>query len=148
MPVVRRQELEPYVEFYALWAEDADEEEPAESPEPAEAELLEVRERRLCFRSGGHTHHASFTAEVWDQEPPADEREIWESSADTQWYCRSGEMALWSYGGPSEPVVELGTADTLWRVRAYVSGQERVRELAQQEVPAGVERFLVQFWPV
>ncbi|MEU5893511.1 hypothetical protein ABZ835_42805 [Streptomyces sp. NPDC047461] len=148
MPVVRRQELEPYVEFYALWAEDADEEEPAESPEPAEAELLQVRERRLCFRSGGHTHHASFTAEVWDQEPPADEREIWESSADTQWYCRSGEMALWSYGGPSEPVVELGMADTLRRVRAYVSGKERVRELAQQEVPAGVERFLVQFWPV
>ncbi|AZQ40069.1 hypothetical protein EJ357_47380 [Streptomyces cyaneochromogenes] len=99
------------------------------------------------FQERGRTHHAAFTAEVWDQEPPKDEREAWEASADAQWFCQSGEVALWSYGGTSESVVELGTPDTLWRVRACVTGQERVRELAQQEVPAGMERFLVQFWP-
>ncbi|MDC0766739.1 hypothetical protein [Streptomyces sp. HD] len=143
----RRQDLDVYVEFYALWAEDADEDEPGESPEPAEDELLASRDRRLCFRSGGHTHQAAFTAEVWDQEPAKAEQESWEASADAEWFCRSGEVALWSYGGTSESVVELGAPDTLWRVRAYVTGQERVRQLAQQEVPAGVERFLVQFWP-
>jgi len=145
MPMLRRQELEVYVEFYALWAEDAYEEEPGESPKAAE-ELLTSGDGRLCFRSGGHTHHAVFTAEVWDQVPPKEGR-AWESSAEVEWFCRSGEMALWSYGGPSDPVVELGAADTLWRVRAYVAGQERVRELAQQEVPTRVEQFLVQFWP-
>ncbi|MFF3762783.1 hypothetical protein ACFYYR_01615 [Streptomyces sp. NPDC001922] len=145
MPMLSRQEVEVYVEFYALWAENADEEGPGESPEPA-MELLESREGRLVLRSGGHTHRASVTAEVWDGTPPKDERP-WEASAEAEWLCPSGEVSLWSYGGPSDPVVELGEAGLRWRTRAYVTGQERVRELAQQEVPAGVEQFLLQFWP-
>ncbi|WP_432095704.1 hypothetical protein [Streptomyces sp. bgisy100] len=145
MPILSHREVEVHVEFYALWAEDADEEERGESPEPGMA-LLESREGRLIFRSGGHTHCAAFTVEVWDEAPPQDGRD-WEASAETEWFCRSGRVSLWSYGGPSEPVVDLGAAGKLWRTRAYVTGQEQVRELAQQEVPVKVERFLVQFWP-
>ncbi|MFF0199766.1 hypothetical protein [Streptomyces sp. NPDC005017] len=136
-----------YVEFYALWTEDSDEVDPGEVPVPAETELLASRDRRLCFRSGGHTHSAASTTEIWDREPPQDERETWEACADAEWFCRSGEVALWSYGGPSEPLVELGLPDTSWQVRAYVTGQERARRLAQQGAPEDVERFLVQFWP-
>ncbi|MFD5305113.1 hypothetical protein ACFVOO_32380 [Streptomyces rochei] len=147
MVLLRRQELAVDVEFYALWAEDADEADPGESPDPVEEGLLLSADRHLCIGTGGHTHQAAFVTEVWDEEPPQADVGAWEGSADAEWYCRSGEVMLWSYGGPSEPAIELGRSDTWWRVRVRVAGRRRVRELAQQEVPVGVERFLLQFWP-
>jgi hypothetical protein len=48
---------------------------------------------------------------------------------------------------PCEEAIELGQVGRRWHVRVYVSGRERVRELAEREVPVHAERYLLRFWP-
>ncbi|GAA5207213.1 hypothetical protein GCM10023323_21800 [Streptomyces thinghirensis] len=80
--------------------------------DPVEEGLLLSTDRHVRIGTGGHTRQAAFVTEVWDVELRQAEAGAWEESADAEWYCTSGEVMLWSYGGPSGPVIELGRPDT------------------------------------
>ena len=49
--------------------------------------------------------------------------------------------------GAIEELVDLGRAETSWRVRVDCAGREEVARLSVSEVPEGVEQYLAQFWP-
>ncbi|MFF2130713.1 hypothetical protein ACFVW1_36175 [Streptomyces olivochromogenes] len=42
--------------------------------------------------------------------------------------------------------IHLSDTDAMWQVRVYCDGRREVARLAQEDVPEGVERYLVQFW--
>jgi hypothetical protein len=84
--------------------------------------------------------------EVRDDQPPADGG-AWEAQGEAGMDVPSGQVREWTYGGPCEDAIELGEAGRRWHARVNVSGRDRVRELAEQEVPVHAERYLLQFWP-
>ncbi|MFJ6940547.1 hypothetical protein [Streptomyces sp. NPDC101132] len=151
--LVASQVLDVHVEFHAFALQEADDmevpapfpEELETSPEPA---FLTAHDKRLDFASAGHTHHAALTAEVWSGEPPMHAGESWEAQGEAEILSTTGELSVETMSGvAAETVVELGRPETLWRVRAYGSGRAEVARLAAVDVPEGVERYLVQFWP-
>ncbi|MEV7196239.1 hypothetical protein AB0N81_31210 [Streptomyces sp. NPDC093510] len=147
MVLVRRERFPVLIERFLLWLQDADEDLNDNWPEDTE-ELLSAAPGRVDIRSGGHTHHAAFTVEVWDGPPEADRTVAWEAVGEAELESPSGSLQLHTAGGPDENVIDLGVAGRRWRLRAHVVGRREVAELARQGVPDGVERFLLQFWPV
>ncbi|MFF3950792.1 hypothetical protein ACFYYN_39240 [Streptomyces sp. NPDC001902] len=150
--LLRHQQVEVDVDFYGFCLQEAaDQFVPEMYPDGRESigePFLTARPGRLDIESGGHTHTAHLRAEVFDAEPPADTREPWEASGQAPLFSQSGELRIWGVaGGPMEESLELGATDTQWQVRVYCSGRAEVGRLAQLEVPKGVERYLVQFWP-
>ncbi|GAA2644174.1 hypothetical protein GCM10010307_48290 [Streptomyces vastus] len=150
--LIQQQELDVEVDFYGFALQDLDDTQvPLEYPEGREAggAFLTVHEGRLDIESAGHTHTAALTAEVWDAEPPAaDGRGAWEERAEARLHCPSGELALWGVAtGPMDASVHLSDTDGMWQVRVYCEGRREVQRLAQEGVPEGIERYLVQFWP-
>ncbi|MEU5608727.1 hypothetical protein AB0H03_08260 [Streptomyces sparsogenes] len=84
--LVRQQSMEIPVDFYGFSLQDGDDTQapvpfPDESP-GADADFLTPFAQRVDVRSAGHTHRALLTAEVWDEEPPADRREMWEAQGE------------------------------------------------------------------
>lgn len=147
-----QQKLDVEVDSYGFALQDLDDTQvPLEYPEGREAgrAFLTAHEGRLDIESAGHTHTAAMTAEVWDGEPAAsDDRGDWEEKAEAQLHSPSGELALWSVAaGPRDTHVHLSDTDGMWQVRVYCEGRREVARLAQEDVPEGVERYLVQFWP-
>lgn len=147
MGLVSRQHLDADVDFYVLWLEDASETSNGSEPD-GEVPFVSSCDGRVYIRSGGHTHTADFAVEVWDQMPQPDPGP-WEDQGEAELRVPSGEVVLWTYGGSSEGEIDVGSPGRNWHVRIYVTGQQRVHELAQQgETPKGVERYLAQFWPM
>jgi hypothetical protein len=150
--LIQQQELDVEVDYYGFALQDLDDTQiPLEYPEGREAggAFLTAHEGRLDIESAGHTHTAALTAEAWDSEPPAaDGRGDWEERAEVRLHCPSGELALWGVAtGPMDTSVHLSDTDGMWQVRVYCEGRREVQRLAQEGVPEGVERYLVQFWP-
>ncbi|GAB7028601.1 hypothetical protein JCM4914_00620 [Streptomyces platensis subsp. malvinus] len=142
-----RQELEVEVEFYSFALQEADDSlVPNPFPEDSESDdFISLHERRIDIKSGGHTHTATLTAEVWTTAPEVVEGE-WEAEGGGEIECPTGELAVREMMGNSGNYIELKQAG-LWKFRAYCTGREAVYRLAQVDVPSGVERYLVQFWP-
>jgi hypothetical protein len=150
--LIRQQELDVEVDFYGFALQDVDDSQvPVEYPDDREAgsAFLTAREGRLDIESAGHTHTATLSAEVWDGEPPAaQDRGDWEERAEAQFHSPSGELAVWAVtGGPMDTYLNLSNAGGSWRVRVYCEGRAKVRRLAAEGVPEGIEHYLVQFWP-
>lgn len=150
--LVAREEVRVSVEFHAFaLQEENDMEVPAPFPEErAEvpgADFLTAYDKRLDFESAGHTHEAALTAEVWSSEPSATGDAHWEAQGEAEIFSTTGNLSVETMSGVGEGRVELERRDTLWKVRAFCSGRAEVARLAMVDVPVGVERYLVQFWP-
>ncbi|MEU7242850.1 hypothetical protein [Streptomyces sparsogenes] len=149
--LVRQQSMEIPVDFYGFSLQDGDDTQapvpfPDESP-GADADFLTPFAQRVDVRSAGHTHRALLTAEVWDEEPPADRREMWEAQGEALIHSTSGTLAVWVVAGATMEDLELGSPGRLWQLRMYCTGREEVARQAQLGVPHGVERYVAQFWP-
>ncbi|MFE0187579.1 hypothetical protein [Streptomyces sp. NPDC059008] len=147
--LLHRQDMEVEVEFYSFALQEADDNlVPSPFPEGSESgDFLSFRERRIDVESGGHTHTASLTAEVWDSEPSKDVDGDWEAEGEGEIESPTGELAICEMMGNSGTYIQLGRPHTLWKARIRSSGRDAVYQLAQVDVPSGVERYLVQFWP-
>ncbi|MGA4880701.1 hypothetical protein NCG97_00055 [Streptomyces lydicamycinicus] len=147
--IVHRQELEVEVEFYSFALQEADDNlVPLPFPEGSESgNFLSFRERRIDIESGGHTHTASLTAEVWDSEPRKDASGGWEAEGEGEIESLTGELTICQMMGNSGTYIQLGRPHTIWKARVQCSGREAVHQLAQVDVPVGVEQYLVQLWP-
>ncbi|MFK0293929.1 hypothetical protein ACIQU6_26155 [Streptomyces sp. NPDC090442] len=148
--LLSRQELEVEVEFYSFALQEADDSlVPIRFPEElASEEFATFRTRRIDLTSGGHSHTALLSVEVWDgQPPPADDEAGCDAEAEGEIESVTGELAAYEMMGISETSIVLGRRDTLWRVRIQCSGRSEVYRLAQVDVPYGVERYLFRFWP-
>jgi hypothetical protein len=105
---------------------------------------------RLDIYSGGHTHTAAVTIEVWDGEPPEQDRSRWDEQAEAPFESTSGEVAVWSMDlGRADDVITLADSGGSWRVRVSCAGRREAAALSEQEgTGEGAEMYLVQFWPV
>lgn len=147
LALVQREQFPVRVERFLLWLQEADEEVVDDWPEGA-VELVSAQHGRVDIKSGGHTHTARFTIEVWDAPPEPDDSVSWEATGEAELDSATGQLEFHTAGGPDKNGIDLGIANRRWRLRAHVVGQEEVAVLAEQGVPEGVEQFLLQFWPV
>ncbi|WP_432068659.1 hypothetical protein [Streptomyces sp. C10-9-1] len=149
--LVVREEVQVPVEFHAFALQEEDDMEVAvpfpEDREDTGLAFLTAYDKRLDFGSAGHTHGATLTAEVWTGEPPVNGAETWEVQGEAEIFSTTGDLSLETMSGVGEGRVELGRPNALWKVRAYCAGRAEVARLAAVDVPEGVERYLVQFWP-
>ncbi|MFF8372695.1 hypothetical protein ACF05W_28195 [Streptomyces lydicus] len=147
--LLSRQKCEVEVEFYSFALQEADDSlVPAPFPENSEANtFLSVHERRVDIKSGGHTHTALLTVEVWSAAPDREVKGDWKAEAEGEIACPTGELAVCEMRGNPETYIDLGKPQTLWRIRVHCSGREAAYRLAQIDVPSGIERYLAQFWP-
>ncbi|MFE0178487.1 hypothetical protein ACFWZ2_39885 [Streptomyces sp. NPDC059002] len=104
--LVSHGEVPVEVDFYGFALQDYDGMQvPSRFPEGWErGPFVAAHHGRLDFTSGGHTHTAALTVEVWDAEPLAPSGG-WEESAFAEIACRSGQLeACGVAGGPvAEP---------------------------------------------
>ncbi|WP_328512779.1 hypothetical protein OG842_43785 (plasmid) [Streptomyces sp. NBC_00376] len=150
--LVMREEIRVSVEFHAFALQEEDDMEvaapfPEERAEAPGAVFLTAYDKRLDFESAGHTHEAVLTAEVWSSEPSVTGDVRWEVQGEAEIFSTTGNLSVETMSGVGEGRVELGRPDTLCKVRASCSGRAEVARLAAVDVPVGVERYLVQFWP-
>ncbi|MEU2149769.1 MULTISPECIES: hypothetical protein [Streptomyces albovinaceus subgroup] len=150
--LVAREEVRVSVEFHAFALQEEDDMEvsapfPEERAEAPGAGFLTVYDKRLDFQSAGHTHEAALTAEVWGSEPSVPDGVRWEAQGEAEIFSTTGNLSIETMSGVDEGRVELGRPNTLWKVRAVCSGRAEAARLAAVDVPVGVERYLVQFWP-
>ncbi|GHC73197.1 hypothetical protein [Streptomyces flavofungini] len=146
--LISREGVPVEVDYYGLAVEDWDDSQiPVPFPEDWEqGPFLTTHPGRLSFTSAGHTHTATMTFEVWDQEapePPGD----WEESALTELACTSGKLqARGLASGPWPDPVRLSDKPGTWTVRVVCGGRADVAAQAQDEAVEAVEQYLLQFW--
>ncbi|MGW0538110.1 hypothetical protein [Streptomyces sp. NPDC003032] len=144
------EEVPVEIDFYGLYLQDWDDSQVAVPfPEGWEAgPFLRARPGRLDITSGGHTHTAGLTVEVWDAEPPAPSGD-WEETALTEISTASGQLEVGGVaGGPMPDPIQLSDRAGVWSVRVACRGRTEVAEQARRGVPDGVvERYVFQFWP-
>ncbi|MFH9069719.1 hypothetical protein [Streptomyces alboflavus] len=147
--LISREEVPVEVDYYGLALEDWDDSQvPVPFPEGWEAgPFLQARTGRLDFTSAGHTHTATMTIEVWDQEPAAPPGD-WEESALAQITSTSGQLRASAVAsGPMLDPIHLSDGAGSWTVRAVCRGRADVEVQARDEAVEGVEQYLLQFWP-
>ncbi|MFB7853494.1 hypothetical protein ACFC34_41775 [Streptomyces sp. NPDC056053] len=150
--LVAREEVQVSVEFHAFALQEEDDMEvsapfPEERAEVPGEDFLTAYDKRLDFESAGHTHEAALTVEVWSSEPSVAGDACWEAQGEAEVFSTTGNLSVETMSGVGEGRVELGRPETLWKVRAFCSGRAEAARLAAVDVPVGVERYLVQFWP-
>lgn len=123
----------------------------AEAPVPASDDWLLVGGRGgLLFHSAESDHYPAVRLELWSTQPPTHD-EPFDATGDATFSTDGTELRLWSItAAMGAHTLQLPTAGT-YHVRAYVSGQADI-EAAEAAEPAsfaeGLERWLVQIWPV
>ncbi|MER7722034.1 hypothetical protein ABTX99_34815 [Streptomyces flaveolus] len=150
--LVRRQRVSAYVGYYAFGLQESDD---AALPVPfpddfRRGAFLRTHPGRLDITSGGHTHTATVDVEVWDAAAPWPESAEWDEQAEADFESTSGQVAVWSmHTGRMEDVIRLADAGGSWRVRVSCAGRAEAAALSESEgTAAGVERYLIQIWPV
>ncbi|MCF3106950.1 hypothetical protein IPZ58_36120 [Streptomyces roseoverticillatus] len=103
---------------------------------------------RIDLGSAGHTHTASLSVEIWDARPDSGLRQEWDEVAESTIETITGDLALWDTGPQQGVGISLGQPGH-WGIRAASAGRAK----AQQQTRLigavhGVERWLLQFWPV
>ncbi|WP_328835087.1 hypothetical protein [Streptomyces europaeiscabiei] len=149
--LVRQQEVDAYVGFHAFGLQEADDAELL-VPFPDDFDFgvfLSTHPGRLDITSGGHTHTATVTVEVWDGVPPPQDPAEWDEQAEADFESASGEVAVWSmYTGRTDDLITLADSGGSWRVRVSCAGRAAAAALSEGEGTGhAVERYLVQFWP-
>ncbi|GAA1530776.1 hypothetical protein GCM10009730_45070 [Streptomyces albidochromogenes] len=149
--LVRRQQVDAYVGYFAFGLQDSDD---AALPVPFPDDFdrgvfLGIRPGRLDITRGGHTHTAAVDIEVWDAAAPPQDPADWDEQAEARIESTSGQLAVWSlHTGRTDDVITLAERGGTWRVRVSCSGRAEAAALSEGEgTGAGVERYLIQFWP-
>ncbi|MEU7665029.1 hypothetical protein [Streptomyces lincolnensis] len=147
--LIKCQEYPVLVDYNGWALQDFDDTQvPMLFPEGFEGDtFLAAHPGRLDFLSAGHTHTASLTVELWDEEPepPAGD---WDETASARIACSSGKLrATGVAGGPMPWTIELSRGMGVWLVRVVCAGRAEVFTQAQRGVVHGVERYVAQFWP-
>lgn len=148
--LVRQQELQVRVAYHSFALQESDDAALA-VPYPDESEFgkyLNAFPGRLDFYSAGHTHTASVTVQVWDGPPPAGRDAEWEEREEAVFETAGGELAVWGMER-AEDIVPLGDSGGRWGVRVGSAGRAEVQRMTEDAgVAHGVERWLLEFWPV
>lgn len=149
--LVRRQRVSALVGFHAFGLQESDDADlPAPFPDDFHRRsFLGAHPGRLDITSGGHTHTAAVDVEVWDAAPPPHDPGGWDEQAEAGFESSSGQVAVWSmHAGRTDEVITLADGGGSWRVRVGCVGRAAAAALSEGEgTGAGVERYLVQFWP-
>ena len=104
----------------------------------------------LVSASDALLQYPAVRVEAWDRAPTADEG--WTDTGEAVLRLSGGTVGILPFGGgevAGEPLV-VGPPGR-YAVRAHRTGGEQVDALLRDDpeaVPHGVERFLLQFWPV
>ncbi|MFJ1602319.1 hypothetical protein ACIOHS_02930 [Streptomyces sp. NPDC088253] len=149
--LVRQQDVNAYVGFHAFGLQESDD---ADLPVPFPDDFnrhvfLSTHPGRLDITSGGHTHTAAVSVEVWDGPPPQQNRADWDETAEAEFESTSGQVAVWSmHTGRMDDLITLADSGGTWHVRVNCAGRAEAAALSEGEGTGhGVERYLVQFWP-
>jgi hypothetical protein len=114
-------------------------------------EWLFTGDNAVLAASAGHSdHEAAVAIEVWDGEPPV-AGDTWEVRADRTLRLDSGDLEV-NMGEvpPDAQLVRVGRPGR-YHLRGYAEGRDDIRRLTpNSDIYAlrGVERFLLQLWPV
>ncbi|MGW1187998.1 hypothetical protein [Streptomyces sp. NPDC002559] len=148
--IVRRQGVEAFVGYHAFGLQESDDADlPVAFPDEFDfGSFLVARPGRLDITSGGHTHTATVDVEVWDGTPPPQDPADWDEQAEAGFDSTSGRLAVRSmHTGRTDDVVPADPGGS-WRVRVGCAGRAEAAALSAGDgTGAGVERYLVQFWP-
>lgn len=150
--LVQEQRLEVFVDSFAFaFLESWDADLPVEFPDAFDAEVfVNAFPGRVDVSSAGHTHTAAVTVQVWGEgTPPVEDDAAWDVRGEVGFESDSGEVAVWTPSlGRTDALIELGRKGP-WRVRAHCTGRAEIAALRESCEPVvGVERYLVQFFPV
>ncbi|MCX5008714.1 hypothetical protein OHB05_40015 [Streptomyces sp. NBC_00638] len=149
--LVRQQHLDAHVGHHGFGFQESDDGDlPVPFPDDfAGGVFLNAFPGRLDIYSGGHTHTASVTVEVWNGSPPAHDRVTWDEQAEADYESTSGDVAVWSMSlGRTDDLISLADSGGAWRVRVSCTGRAEAARLSEEEGTGhGVEKYLVQFWP-
>ncbi|MFE6127014.1 hypothetical protein ACFQ6Q_01875 [Streptomyces sp. NPDC056437] len=149
--VVRQQLVEAYVGYHAFGLQESDDADlPVAFPDEFDFSVfLSAHPGRLDITSGGHTHTATVTVEVWDAAPPAMDPAGWDEQAEADLTSSSGQLAVWSmHTGRMDDVITLAESGGSWRVRVHCTGRAEAAALSEGDgTGVGVESYLIQFWP-
>ncbi|MFE2376052.1 hypothetical protein [Streptomyces sp. NPDC059398] len=143
-----RHEVPVMVDFYGFCLQDADDTAvPVQWPEGFESvDFVSASPGRIDVRSAGHTHTADLIVEVWDNCPTLSLG--WDISSEFEVSYQSGKVRVWAVaGGPMPYILDLAAEPLVWSARMYAAGRDEVARRAQEGVPHGVEKYLVQLWP-
>lgn len=123
----------------------------AGAPVPANDDWLLAGGRGgVLFHSAESDHYPAVRVELWATRPPARD-EPFDAVGDATFSTDGTELQLWSItAAMGTRVLRLPAAGS-YHVRAHVSGQADI-EAAEAAEPAsfaeGLERWLIQIWPV
>lgn len=149
--IVRQQHVDAYVGFHAFGLQESDDADlPVPFPDDFDFDVfLSTHPGRLDITSGGHTHTAAVSVEVWDGPPPQQDPAGWDEQAEAEFTSSSGEVAVWSmHTGRTDALITLADSGGSWRVRVSCAGRAAAAALSEGEGTGhGVERYLVQFSP-
>ncbi|MFJ2774363.1 hypothetical protein [Streptomyces sp. NPDC087300] len=148
--LVQEQRLKVFVDSFAFaFVESWDAELPVEFPDAFDSDVfVNVFPSRVDVCSAGNTHTAAVTVQLWGETPPAQDAGVWDAQGEAGFESLSGDVAVWTPSlGRTDDLVELGGKGP-WRVRVHCAGRAEVAALRESKEPiAGVERYLVQFFP-
>ncbi|MEU9546922.1 MULTISPECIES: hypothetical protein [Streptomyces] len=149
--LVRKQHIDADVGYNAFGLQESDDADlPVPFPDDFDYDtFLSTHRGRLDITSGGHTHTAAVTVEVWDGPPPEQDPASWDEQAEADFESTSGQVAVWSMGlGRADDVITLADSGGTWQVQVSCAGRAEAAALSGGEgTGTGVERYLVQFWP-
>lgn len=149
--LVRKQHIDADVGYSAFGLQESDDADlPVPFPDDFDYDtFLSTHPGRLDITSGGHTHTAAVTVEVWDGPPPEQDPASWDEQAEADLESTSGQVAVWSMSlGRADDVITLADSGGTWQVRVSCAGRAEAAALSGGEgTGTGVERYLVQFWP-
>ena len=104
----------------------------------------------VAASAGLSDHRAAVTLEVWEDEP-APAGEPWQARADRGLRLDSGDVEV-KPGElpPYNQLLRIGPPGR-YHLRGYAAGRDDIRRLTPKpdlDANRGVERFLLQFWPM
>jgi hypothetical protein len=111
--------------------------------------FLETADGVVKFSSAATDHHAAVRLEAWTHEPPAPPG-AWEAAREVTVPVASGTVALWQLMGgrsASDLAFTLGPPGR-YQLRVHCRGRAAAQALGPATWRHGVERYLLQFWPV
>ncbi|MFC4081779.1 hypothetical protein [Amycolatopsis samaneae] len=114
-----------------------------------------VTDMLYLLSASSSMHYATVTLEAWTAEPDQPtSSEPWEEHDETRLRLTRGRAYVSAMlEGPLSPELDLGNPGD-YHVRVHATGRERLLHLERDEhtdpddMHSGVERFLVQLWPV
>ncbi len=133
-----------------------------EEDTPSDEEIMIAVPPGIAIASAASDHEADVQLEVWEQEPPAQAvgTDGWEVTRELVTRLGQGPwMPTVVAEGPVEDFEVIVPVAGDYKVRLYSAGRDLVvaardraigdlTEDSDLEIPEGVERYLIQAWPV